>query len=665
MNDDMLVSAVENMLHAHVVDGILTKDNYKDCTTRGKLVCEFVRSNSEYKINRTKVINAFNNFCDKEFEINENNSESTNSSESTSNDEPTVINNNSDKPVHKSIDKLVEESTVERPRRKRVCASTEQSTNEAEEILNKLKENNVNVVHVSNEDIENIIKDIEKQVEELDANDGVKKAALVKSISEYIQKGYFNKSKVETLINNILCKVDESKFKQYSKVSNKFEDSLFSDWCEQMYVIKQLDEDMLTNKDEQGELNKLHQVYKIMNNSEIEFEEFKDKLSQWFEYEFPCGNHLNGKLFVECLKQKYPTVNFDKFSEYHEQLDNYDLISADNWSQGGVVKVGNVGIGEWDCISTGSDHYFWHPVMESNEEWKYEDVGSNIFLFNRIYNEFDESNKISFIHQLRDLTRGYDEILTNIKQSTSVDEFMYWFNEMKERIDINNDSNCVEFMLYRIGGFVFETKEECEHIIDLMSFTYRIVYDEEENNNKRKTGSSIDDKQRNIKQVSESEYNNIKTVYIFDDRFYKYYGNKSKSTRKSPYELDIPDYVEYKDDTITNTVEEGEFIIRDETPDDWKYFASASIPWYTKREQSRRRYCDSSDDSSDDEDENTKRDDYYNVDNETEYPTIEYSLSGINLINIEIIYKYVQLTGTKRIPDWLWLQFDPYEYSNH
>ena len=508
---------------------------------------------------------------------------------------------------------------------------------------------NVDIVNVSAGDIINAIESFESRIDTLTSN------ASSNTIDELIKDMILtNKHKIITnsQLSNLIEKLDNKRYEytppqnedasnSQNELGNKLEDDFqnkFDKWCDKMYVIEEL------NKDEiKTDTHKLHEIYQIMV-APIDYNIFVQQLQQYLR--FNAVNSDEDKIkFTTAFKSLYPLADDKQLEDI--SFDNCELISADGWGTSPVINVGLVGIGEYGCLESSCDHYCWGPIMEDNTDWQC-DIGSSTFINVSYENLFPRSLDITYKSMLVSAVEGYDDLLVHISNSQTINEFKYWHQRLVHRCALNSDT-FPRLPLSRLGGLNWRTQTECEHGIRLMSLYFRlrrfidndvedidtkyghVRYHQLSDDEYDSSDDEDDDKHkhswnRNILTVSKRDYKYINKVYIVD---------APNSKHKS--------FVEYNDEDEIDVSHVGcSIYVEAETPDDWNYFVAASEPKWKRNDEARPK-------------------NKFTINSPYEFvPNITY-LSGINLINLELVDKYISLTGSNNIPDWIWIEFDPNE----
>lgn len=526
-----------------------------------------------------------------------------------------------------------------RPTRKHKCYCTPQKAKQPkrptteQDVIRNLEHEGANIIRFTKPEIENIITIITERINQPQIDEETKNDIISEIMS--MRRRKIIKSKTSrNLINNLIRKMN--KFTPCEEFNMHHDKDSFTEWCEKMYVINELNPEddsivALPSYTNENKLSELFQIYQIQHpEHELSMEDFKYYLQCFFKND--VTTHFIPKdddeySFITVLKERYPNADDSKLNSMH--LSHNTALSADRWSEFPIRKIGSVAVGEYGCIVTDSDHYTWCPLMEQSRYQWMKHIGSDTFVKVSFNSRYSRAMEINYKHMIDDQTFGIDECIKGVKHSTSLAELLYWVDELHECCRINGDTY-PRLDLSRVGGFNWETKEECQHIIELMSILYRL-----HNNEDYICDYSHDERNRSsLKNIDEYDYDTVKTVYLIE-------------TEKKH---DV--YIEYKDDVSTEDDYNNlmcSIAVKDETPDDWKYFVNAcEMP---KREAYTWCY-----------NPQRKSKDKYAVDSRLFIPNVS-RLTGINLLNLEIVYKYIQLTDEKRIPNNLWIELDPEHFE--
>lgn len=217
---------------------------------------------------------------------------------------------------------------------------------------------------------------------------------------------------------------------------------------------------------------KLINIYKSLYNKDITEEELKAK------HHYQIDHTFDEEMFFNSMKKHFP--KFDK-EQLNQNFCNPRVYGADGWNDNALTICYNVAIGELGALETSCDHFVWCPLMEENTDWK-NDFGSHTFVrvcyetagYPQYYPIFAKEYK----NMILELTRGYEEYVDKIVNSKHIAEFMHWLKKLKQRVALNAEHPKIPIDQY--GGFVFNTPEECDHIVELLTMCERIDYGEED-----------------------------------------------------------------------------------------------------------------------------------------------------------------------------------------
>lgn len=224
-----------------------------------------------------------------------------------------------------------------------------------------------------------------------------------------------------------------------------------------------------TNKRRQ----KLFQMFRFRydNISTFTFEEFDAVINKRFPSRFIVSEHNDPTIYFKALAKRFPDILKHEDAKYEDfKPSRYlKLFSADGYGENPIIKIGVIGIGEKCSICGSSEHYVWWEQEHDNQF--YEEISYLAFKWLLCISgkACDNAILLKAFQLCIEWFEDWDKLLSRLNKCETVEQ-------LKEIIDkFEVDEQAIEKMyLLDHGGFVWETEEDAEHVIELMDIYFRI-----------------------------------------------------------------------------------------------------------------------------------------------------------------------------------------------